>query len=1310
MTIHMAGFFKNLADRARIHVWAVDNYWFRLGAVRHAVLRLCFLARHILAGEGAGQKAALVNECAGSIALERATGHLFMEEAVSDVAPSGEREHWRMEFPTKRKKARSSRFLVPGEALRARIRDCLLGFTEGGEERTFRLDDLVLLEKQRTASGAGPEQARRIFTKELRASFLSRLGPDAGVLQLPESYLAFFFPGFDAAELVRGGAVFSLGAGRLFRPEETVAVIEFFCSRLRLRNPRNLANRVITILKKGAVASFLAFHALLLSYDLGVMLYGTSRNEYYYTFRNLGQVIETCDSPYARRAERLYQRNRQARYGEFASTGNTPSTGNSYHVKGDAQLAIELNYDAYRSLRAQDQCGLTVVAIDRRAMAALAKDDPARFRALVDLMIDKHLWERVLSGLDDLTGNRLGLVDFRAIGDGRLHADVSRKIMESPAPLEWVDRVNEVGDVLSVFYHKPNTMKWIGIGDLPRVMTRAVVLREDRRFYNDVFPIPHRGNDNLAVMPQITKKLLHALVEKSAAIAGRLGLSGLRKTFSGYDAALGESFKDDGRGGSSISNQVMEMLYTKFITTLTGTGSFHERQIEQKQHELPASLAVDWFWTEDNLLEAYANEVYGGHLYSDVRGFRSEAESYFMKGLGDLNLREQVMLVAAIKKPSRIKEYALWLKASELAALIGAKGAGGRAVGEWEKKNAVYHIDRGNYRETLDERLKAKEWIERRMKSILALLRDDGAISDGEYRDAWERQAVSFRFAPGIVSADNRLVNNIKREIDRELGPESSDTGLVVVTSIDRAVQEKLQNRIDRYSRWLDVNQEFADAGQPGRVYLEGGARIIQAQEDARSDRPRIVNRIIADVGGPSREEDEWDWVSLANRSLGSSLKPFLDLYYLLSGSGLQDMFKNSSVTYKTYTVEQQRLFQNYIFKHPKREEERRNIEKYWSWSPRNFTEYTDEWISVEDALVRSINGIHVQIQELVTPAVFSRLLNEIMDIPGPEGLHQPYRSVILGGSAGDQRYDRYLLAYSIFPNLGVLQRHTYFRSVMRPDGGIMRPAYRPLKIALLERFGERRVRAACILMSMALRETVKRGTMGGMEGIGAGKTGTSNDLRDALATVHFIAGNGAYIAGVRLGNRSNYSIGVAADRIAVPLLRSIVSGNFGDAGILKGDEYDALLQKLAASNSEIVSEGGHYCLKGGQCRPRRIEVAKAQGEKRDRYLAQADEYYGDRHYGDAVRFYEGYLRLADEFDSGRPVFDRMVRSLIESKDLNRAGQIIERFALPGKIARLARAYERMYDVTLKVDPDFYSGDDEYEMRKRERIKKHKKK
>jgi len=882
--------------------------------------------------------------------------------------------------------------------------------------------------------------------------------------------------------------------------------------------------------------------------------------------------------------------------------------------------------------------------------------------------------------------------------------------MKSAAPLAWIDRVNAVSDVITVLYHKVHSMKWTDLGEVPEVMMEAVVLREDRRFRNILFPVPHRGNDNLVIIPQIATKLFRIMLDETHRFASRNGFAWLERQCGEYKKNINEGIFGENRGGSSISNQVMEMLYTKFIMTLSGRKSFAERQIEQKEHELPASLAAGWFWSRNNILEAYVNEVYGGHLYSDIRGFKSQAEMYFMRDLRDLNLREQIMLVAAIKKPSRIKDYAMWLKADELGSLIETQGTTREVVANWEKENAVYRVDRINYADILKTKLKAKKWIEGRMYHIFTLLRNTGTISEAAYDDARHRQIVDFRFASGIFAADNRLVNNIKRELDRELGPDRSDSGLVVITTIDMAMQKKLQALINQSTRWITVDPDFIADGQPEQVLLEGGARILRAHDGARSGSPKIVNRIIADVGGTSRAEDEWDWVSLANRSLGSSLKPILDLYFILSGYNLQDMFRNSRVTYKTYTLEQQRIFRNFMHKYPKRIKEIEGIEKYWSWSPRNFAKYSNDWISVEDAIVHSINGVHVQIQELVTPAVFARLLNEMMDISEPEGKHRPFRSIILGGSSGDQRYDRYLLAYSLFPNLGVLKKHTYINTLLRPDSAVMWPDYRPLKSGVLERFGAERVRAACVLIDLTLRETVKRGTMAGMEGIGAGKTGTSNELRDAMATVHFIAGNSTYIVGVRLGNRRNYSIGRAADRLAVPLLRKIVAGAFDGSKIMKDDDYDAYLLKLAGDCREITRVNDWYFLKGRASAPRRLEVSKAQEERRKECLVIADKYYKADRYVEAARYYEEFLGLAAEFNSRHPAFGKMVHCYIEIGNLKRAGQLIERFALPGRIWNIARAYEKKYGIKLKVDDDFYSGDEEYERTKHEKANRRKKK
>ena len=319
----------------------------------------------------------------------------------------------------------------------------------------FRMDDLALLEKRHAVAAPKTEHPQRVFTRELRDAFHASFGPDAGGLSLPESYLRYFFPLFDPAAYVRAGAGFSLRARGLFQPGEAAGVINFLCERLRARNRRNLVSRAIVILKKTAIAAFIIFHAVLLLYDLVIMLYGTSRNEYYYTFQNLGQELDTCDTPYARRAERIYRRNSRARFGEFSSTIGPPSPGNSYRVTKTAQLAVELNYTAYRSLRVEDQNGLTIVAIDRRAMASLAQTEPARHRALADLMIEKRWWEKILSGIDDLSGDRLDLFDYRKFDGDRLSADVAKKIMESPAPLAWIDRVNAVSDVVTVVFTSP---------------------------------------------------------------------------------------------------------------------------------------------------------------------------------------------------------------------------------------------------------------------------------------------------------------------------------------------------------------------------------------------------------------------------------------------------------------------------------------------------------------------------------------------------------------------------------------------------------------------------------------------------------------------------------------------------------------------------------------------------------------------------------------------------------------------------------------------------------------------------------------
>jgi membrane peptidoglycan carboxypeptidase len=1265
--------------------WLLDNLWIRVDFIRTIILAASLHAEGIDLSGQTREKISAINEFIKSVLADPDSRRYFAQDSRSETD--------RKQPPSWR-----ARHLFPTQDFFDMLIGYLLCFEIQIEERYFKLDDLITIESQLLAHEKKRGHTAEVFVN--RKSFSAFFKDEEMAAAVPESYLVHFFPLFDPNEFLTNRAPFELGRRKFFLPVEMERIVVFFRQRMRVKNPSNPFQRLIPAFKAFLLTAVIVWYSSLFLFDLGMLVYGFSKNDYFYTLPGLGRVIESYDSPYARRAARIFLRNGESKFEDFTFDGSPPAMWNNYRVNKNAQVAVELNYDSYKALRVHDQSGLTLIAVSLDKIQGLAKTDRKRFNRLMDIVVNKRWWEKSLSFIDRAAGNSLNLLDYTDIPAKRIFEGVSHAVMESPTPLSWIRSVNEICDCITPLYYKANSMKWTDIGEVPPVMIRAVVLREDRRFYNDFFPVPHRGNDNLVIVPQIAKRLARAFLEYTRSVAVRYGLSWLERRCRRTEEWFGASFRDESRGGSSISNQVMEMLYTKYIITLSDEESFTEKQVDQKEHELPASLAVDWFWSEENILEAYVNEVYGGHLNSDIRGLRSEAEIYFMKELKELNLREQILLVAAIKKPSRIKEYAQMLKAVELKSLLEKKGAGRDAISRWERENAEYRVDRSNVGVVLASREGARNWLEKRLNGILRLLYEDGEISSDEYLNARYREKIEFNFAPGTSSIDNRLINNIKREIDRELGPDRSDSGIVAVVTINMEMQRKLQGVIDRHSKRIRVDPGYLVNGQPDTILLEGGARIVLANEKTLSAEPRVVNKILADVGGASRIQDEWDWVTMANRSLGSSLKPVLDLYFILMGYNLQDEFKNTRVTYKTYSLEQRRIYQNYIHKFPGRLKEIENIEKYWTWSPKNITRHTEKWISVKEALVRSVNSVHVQIQELVTPGVFARLLNEMMGITGQDGEHQPFRSIILGGSNGDQRYDKFLQAYSIFPNLGVLKRQTLLETVLLPDGMVLMPDYRPIRSPLLEQYGDERVKAACLLINLALRDIVKQGTMHPMDGIGAGKTGTSNDFRDALATVHFIAGERTYIAGVRLGNRHNYSLGEAADMLAVPLLHEIVTGIFERSRIMKDGDFDEYLKRLASRSGEIVSANGQYILKGSGHRVRMLDVHNIQEEKRKEYLKTADTKFFREHYAEAARYYEMFLKLARKFDSNEPAFDRMIRSYLELGYLKRARQLIERFSAPGMIGRIARAYGRKYNVRIKVDKDFYSGDNEYERKK----------
>ncbi|MCP4132845.1 MAG: penicillin-binding protein [bacterium] len=1279
--------------------WIAGDYWLKIPPLRKAVLAICLLGKGIISPVEIREKITIVDNFIKELLSSGNSASFFKTSQIKRTGDPDTQKAVGLERSLLKKILdKLNDYHVPNRTYHKNMKACLLDAASEATERYFSLDELVALDKKIKRHASKIHKNRELVFSAEGIKKLEKFIP-AGSQEnpVPESYIRHFFPSFKTNEFVKNHIPFKRGDKKLFSPGEVTGITGFLAKKLFARNPVNKTHMAVSTAKKWLLTAAVIFYLIPFCFDAVMLLYGTFKNEYYYTFFNRSGEIISIDTPYARRSNKIFAMNKGSNFDNFSinnphstvPTGALPTWSNRFSGEPEGsghELAIELNYNKYKAARIEDQSGLTVISLEEKKLLALKTVDNHKYKEFLEAVIDKKTLEKIWYSRSSRSGS---LYDHADLPLEEIHQAILSKIKKSPAPLELIQSLNNIYSVISVLYHKPNTRKWIPLDEVPPLMIEAIILREDGRFRNDLFPIPHRGNDNLVIIPQAAKKFLAAVLRKVNALAKQYEFSSIEKDCTIYLEYLKRESINDMRGGSSLSNQVVEMLYTRYIPALARGNASMARKIEQKKYELPASSMLHWFWSEDDILEAYINEIYGGHIYSHIRGFHSQSEIYFSKSLHDLNLRELVMLVGAGKKPSWIKEYAYWLKAKELQALVKNNGS----IESWEKNNARYSVNRKNYTEILSSRKKIRNWIVNRTNGILQLLHSAGHISDTELADARLQQKISFNFARAKMLDYKSLVYNIQKELDTELGPGRSDSGVVMVSTIDISMQNKLQAIIDRESQMHYVAPEDRVLHQPGMIRIEGGSRVIKANTYISPGKISIINNIIADVGGSSKYDDEWDWVSQANRSLGSSLKPLLDLYFILQGYHLNDRLMNSKIIYNNYTLEQQRTYLNFIHKYPKKIKEFTGIEKNWFWIPRNFRSYTNDWVTVNDALVKSINGVHVQIQEIVGVDNFARFLNETMNIVDPVMRHKPYRSIILGGSGGDQRYDKYLLAFSIFANNGIIRQHTYIKTLQLANGSLVKAAYKPIRSSILEKYPKEYLEAACLLINKALRETVNHGSMVAMNRIGAGKTGTSNDLKDALATTHFLYGSDTYIAGIRLGNKKNYSIGKAAHEIAAPTLKRIVNSLFNDEKLLKGDPYDNYLSTLLNANPHIISIKGNYFLKKNiqdkktaSFHSEKLSVKKIRGKLRSEVLIQANKYFNNKEYELAADSYERFLKLSSSFDSNYPAFHNIIRCYIKLNKIPRVKQIIERFALPWQMKKIAAAYEKKNSITLNID------------------------
>ncbi len=185
--------------------------------------------------------------------------------------------------------------------------------------------------------------------------------------------------------------------------------------------------------------------------------------------------------------------------------------------------------------------------------------------------------------------------------------------------------------------------------------------------------------------------------------------------------------KGRAQGASTLTMQLARNLFLS-----------DERTAGRKLQETLLSIQIERTFTKQQIFTMYGNQIYLGH---GVYGFEAGAEFFFSKHAGELGLPEAALLAGLPKGP--------------------------------EEFSPTAHPDRAL----------------RRRNQVIAALRHDGRITDGEAAEAAAAPLGLHLQAPPNTEAP-WFVEEVRRELERDLGRETvHSAGLRVYTTLDMGVQ-----------------------------------------------------------------------------------------------------------------------------------------------------------------------------------------------------------------------------------------------------------------------------------------------------------------------------------------------------------------------------------------------------------------------------------------------------------------------------------------------------------------------------------------
>ena len=429
--------------------------------------------------------------------------------------------------------------------------------------------------------------------------------------------------------------------------------------------------------------------------------------------------------------------------------------------------------------------------------------------------------------------------------------------------------------------------------------------------------------------------------------------------------------------------------------------------------------------------------------------------------------------------------------------------------------------------------VKAPGLAKQRRDVVLRRLREAGNLSEQEFKAA-VGSSVQVALSQESLTDAPYFVDYLLRQFEEPAGG-TLPTGAKLMTTLDPVMQRIAETSLQAGLKHLETSYPFLK--RKGET-LQGALVALDPK----------TGGILAMAGGRDYRHSQFNRAVQARRQPGSLFKP---LVYLAAFEASRESAVEA-ITPASLVIDEPVSFPA----------------ETGSWSPQNYDHQFRGKVTVRTALEQSLNVPAVRIAQSVGIPRITQLVHDL-------GIHSPLEenlSVALGTS--EVSLLEITAAFGALAQGGLVVPSTPVRSVVAPTG-------EPLWHAIIERHQAVSPQSAYLVTAL-LKGVVQRGTAArakalGLQGIVAGKTGTTDEYRDAW----FVGYTSDLVIGVWVGFDDGTDLRLTGAQAALPIwtdfARQVIPSDSPDFPIPTGvvtRDVDPQTGQLATSQCpEVVSE-----------------------------------------------------------------------------------------------------------------------------------------